>query len=445
MTFNSRRSPDVLIKELQLLSASNDFVQSFYLSKFKEDGGIDASDIDEVVELKLLEKGEAFIDITLAQFCLYDGTLMSIFSKSKETKNLALRFACLNNRSVGRRNWSIDKLPLCLFGGKKSLLAEYLNEASNDELGELFSNETVCDNFIADLISERDDLWSSISDEKQRVIILSLCQNNRVSSPYEGPMDGYAEYLHGRLFSCLWDLSKKVPVSVGWAIALGLLYEKVKNERFKFDSFEVAKRWDEEGGSGVEFDPKEGLSEFGVVRSHIYRDVIKDLWGKDRSNREHLENSDRAYRACAYRVLYRLSVDDIKRAYELDGVVAVEFFLENRNIWQNRELRSALKDICWDSDSRFNDNHLYGANDYKYREERFRETNPDWFDESGEEEVDDDDKVLTVGEARRLLEESSQSKFSFVHKIVTSRDGDGKFGSWSFYLLIVIALISFFK
>ena len=108
-------------------------------------------------------------------------------------------------------------------------------------------------------------------------------------------------------------------------------------------------------------------------------------------------------------------------------------------------MRSALKDICWDSDSRFNDNHLYGANDYNYREEKFRETNPDWFDESDEDEVDDDDKFLTVGEARRLLEESNQSVLRWIHKTTSSPDRESKFGSWSFYLLIVIALISFFK
>ena len=450
MSPQDSRSSLVIIKEAELLSGSNDFVRNFFVNKASGTERIEIIDIDAEVELNLLEKNNDFIDLTLAQYCLFDSTIEKLFSKAISSNKLSLKLACLSNRSIGRREWSFNKLPGALFSDKAEQIANWFTVITKQELDELFGNETIDNSFLTNLLETDNALWNAFTEDKQIAVLRSLYYNSRVCKNYDGPMDGYAEYLHGKLFSTIWDLTKKVPVTKVWARALGSLLEKTKDDRYDFDSFEIAKRWYVDDEDEEKDGKKLFLNSFESVRCAIYGNVIKDLYGKDKSNQTHFENEDVAYRACAYQRLRMLTVNDIKSVYEKDKLVAIEHLMKNYNIWRKNDLRSALKDICWDADEKYNNSHLDCANMFKWKEEYLTEKYPDWFVESDTSEwVDEDEKVLTYGLARDLINETSYNQsvefLTSLNEIKNKVNDHISYIKWIFYGVIIIVISMFFK
>ena len=82
MSTNDKRNTRILIKEIELVNGSNDYVNNYYVNLSKSVEKIDVDDLDEETENKLLSKNDPFIDITLAQYCFYHQTIKKLFSKS---------------------------------------------------------------------------------------------------------------------------------------------------------------------------------------------------------------------------------------------------------------------------------------------------------------------------------------------------------------------------
>ena len=184
--------------------------------------------------------------------------------------------------------------------------------------------------------------------------------------------------------------------------------------------------------------------------NQLYRNVIKDLYGKDQSNQTHFENEDIAYRACAYECLRMLTVDDIKAVYEKDKLIAIEHLMKNHNVWRNNDLRNALKDICWDADEKYNNSHLDCANMFNWKEEDLTEKYPDWFVENDTSEwIDEDEKVLTYGLARDLINETNYNQsvefLNSLNEIKNKVNDYASYIKWIFYGVIIIVVSMFFK
>jgi hypothetical protein len=446
MTIQETRNTRTLIKEAELVHGSKDYVYNFYSNYTKSNDKIDVEDLDEETEGKLLDKNDPFIDITLAQFCFYNTTLKRLFSKSFSDDNLTLRLACLSNKMVGKRSWGSCNLPQALFDSEdnKEILA-WFGIITSQELDVLFRNETINDNFLTELLELDNDLWMALSETNKLQVIRSLYYNERVCKAYDGPMDGYAEYTHGKLFSVIWDLAKKLPVEKKWSYALGDLLGKTQDNRYEFDSLEVAKRWIQ--SEEVET-KKQFLSGFESVRYACYKNVIKDLSYDDKTNNVHYTNEDIAYRACAY-VQTKLTEDNIVEAYAKDKLLAIQYIMRNMFVWRNFELRNVLKRICWDADSTINNSYLDCANMYNWTEERLIKKHPSWFKEDIDYDIDDDDeKVVTVGAGRDLIQEANHNQSVEILREILSTKQAIERGSHSlkliFYGILALVLIEFF-
>lgn len=448
MSKKDRRNTRILIKEAELVNGSNDYIYNFYVNLSKPIEKIDVEEIDEETEQKLINKNDPFIDVVLAQYCFYHQTLQQLFSKSFVKNDMTLRLACLSNKSIGKKRWGIYELPQALFDSEnKDGMLNWFSSITYQEVDTLFRNETIDDGFLTNFLELENDLWKALTEDNKLQVIESLYYNERVCKKYEGPMDGYAEYLHGRLFSVIWDLAKKLPVEKKWAYALGTLLEKTRDDRYEFNSLEVAKRWNVE--EEEDKTKKQYLGGFELVRYAIYKNVVKNLYGKDKTNKVHYQHEDIAYRACAY-VQTDITEDDIREAYAKDKLVAIEFIMRNMRVWRKEDLRGVLKDICWDADSTINNNYLDCANMFNYKQEELEEKYPDWFAEKEDEAViDDDDKVLTVGLGRGLLQESNYhqsveilTEFLSIKQVI---DKSSKTVNWIFYGLLLLLLLEFFK
>ena len=124
--------------------------------------------------------------------------------------------------------------------------------------------------------------------------------------------------------------------------------------------------------------------------------------------------------------------------------------MRNMRVWRNEKLRAVLKEICWDADGTINNNYLDCANMFNYKEEELTEKYPNWFlDKEDEDVLDEDEKVLTVGLGRGLLQESNyHQSVEILTEILTIKqviEKSSKTLNWDFYGLLVLLLIEIFK
>lgn len=413
MLTDDDRSPLILIKEAELVNSSNDYISNYYVNLSRSAELIDVVDLDCITEHKLLQRNDDFVDIILAQYCFFHETAQKLFAKSFVNNNLTLRLACLANKSFGRKRSVVYNLPMALFENSNiESLRSWFATITLIEINTLFRNETINSGFLVNFLNLEIDLWNVLDEDKKLEVLYSLYYNPIVCKRYQGPMDGYAEYSHGKLFSAIWDLAKILPVEQKWAYALGNLLEKTIDSRFKFDSLDVAKRWDI---SEPDENKKRFLSGFESVRFAIYQDVIKDVYGTDKTNKLYYSNEDVAYRACAY-VHTNMKEDDIQEAYKKDKLIAIEYIMRNLYVWRNVNTRKVLHDICWDADKTINNNYLDCANLFNWQKEELTKSYPNWFVEKVNDWIDEDEKVLNYGLAKELVEDKNAHQ---SHAIIT--------------------------
>ena len=445
MSYLETRNAQIIMKEAELLSGSNDFVYHFYLSYTQQRLEIL---VDSETEKGLLHRDDKFIDLTLAKYSRETKTLSALFVKSLLEKNLPLRLACLSNRVN-------SDLPDALFEQELVFLADWFSGITQEEITVLFSNETINDRFVIGLLDCDKDLWRSISEEKQIKIIRALRDNKRVAENYSEPVKyfySYSGYLHEKLFTAIWNLAKKAPVNEEWALHLGLLLERVMDKRHDFDNIAVAERWNVNVAEEKNKNRKINLNGFELVRRTIYQNVIQDFPNEEKSNATHFNHTDIAYRACAYQQLKYLTAEDIKEAYQKDNLIAIDHLMKNKRVWQSQELRETLKEICWDADSNRKNffSHLDRVEDYEREKENLKKQYPEWFEEKPEEEViNEDEEPLKLGLAKELIQESNHHQsveiLTEIMRLRTAISDATKYIKWIFYIGLIALVVYLIK
>jgi uncharacterized hydantoinase/oxoprolinase family protein len=83
---------------------------------------------------------------------------------------------------------------------------------------------------------------------------------------------------------------------------------------------------------------------------------------------------------------------------------------------------------------------------FNWKEEELSKKYPDWFLEKNEvSEIDEDDKVLTVGLGRGLIQESIYHQSAEILSIKQAIDKSSKTVRWIFYGLVLLLLLEFSK
>jgi hypothetical protein len=441
MTTDESRDSKVLIKEAELLYASNDFIYKFYKETEKY-----SSQIDEIIESKLLSRNDPFLDITLAQYCQHNNTIFNLFSKAIQSDNLPLKLACLSNEF----NAFSESIPSVLFRENRwddcPLLLNWFKSISFSEIEVLFSNKSIDRYWLGSLLKCDDKFWIVLKEDQQLHILRSLCKNSVIKDRDIGFfIDGLSEYEHNRLFYSIWSLAEKLPTTRQYAYALSILLEKTAFIRSHFDTVQVAKRWDILDDTESKTDAKLVLNSYELVRFYLYKNVVKDLYGDDCSNKEHFDNADTAYRCCAYRQLKNITVDDMNSIVEKDGALAVNYLLMNDNLWISEETREALQDLCYKADSKQPDGISFCTNDFLVREKKMEELNPNWFIEKIFDDSNIDDKPLNLGMAREIIRESKEDFANGLLILLDSIKSELRILKWIFYIVLASFLAILLK
>lgn len=378
------RSHKTLILEAELLASSPERVYEWLETgaKANENNFFGTLDTDLSLEEALLSRHDSLIDLGLARFTGELTIAKELFNRAGRDKdnksNTILRLAVLSNLILGKT--SFNRYPKDLFGDEATV-CQWLADASSNELFALFSNPTLNDEFLKDFLT-RVKPWDGLTDECFLIAVYSLAKNPRMRERYNGPMDGYAESSYSAVFNAGWKLAEIVPTTRPWANALWEFFNYLERDAYSMaDPLEVAKRWFPKASDSDELEDeasanavghlgafqsvRSGLAQLGLTKSLKIGDTL-------------LANEDIAIRAAAYSTL-RLTPEQLLAAYERDKVIAVNYAVQNENLWKSEHTRKALNDISWKAVKEDEHSDLMAANIFNSVRNSMEKKHPQWF------------------------------------------------------------------
>lgn len=432
---SKHRSPSILINEAKLLASAPETVAAW----LEKSGKVSfwSKDADAELELNLLARNDRLIDLSLAQHGLSPEVLHQLFHRNDEV----IRAAVLSNQRIlksrATSGYGVEHWQFVNFGPNASWMAAL----SLVEAEALFSNRSLPDTFIADFFEQK-VVWETLTGDQR------LSAANRIIETLKdrhlGPdkLDSLQVHSHSAAYDAAWRFSSTAPVDIFWAYALSELYSYLNPQTISnFDPLEVAERWHAPETDTSEFDGEKQDNEYGylstfqMVRHGLGRLASRRLG----SARIILSNNDIAIRCGGYSEL-RLSGQEIRAAFKLDGKLACHYLIENKHIWKNEKLRLAVEEICRIASE--NEDYITSSiSDFNREEIRLREVHPEWFGSKGASFNVLTDKPLAESSIREM-----------ANGVVTSRgfislrnlmDDQAKGAWWRFSITIsVLAIIA---
>jgi hypothetical protein len=347
--------------------------------------------LDEEDEVALAKRDDQLINLSLAQYGRNPEVVSQLFRSA--AAGSPMRLACLANQSV--RGYA-SVFPKHMLG--QVMARDWITSATDLELGALFSNPTLSDDFLRNVL-ERGEGWASISDDLLRRIVLILVGNPRMRTPRESDwMDGYAEYTYDSVFDSAWRLAGSAPTTQEWAYALGNLFEELLPEAFSLeDPLTLALRWQRQVDPGNPDPEKRNSDDYHLVRKGLARLALhKD----DTLLPKLLASEDVALRCAAY-YAGSITTEQLRAGFKQDGELAFNEALHNRTLWKMQAGREALGEVAWLVSKTGKSFRLDAPNCFRAAERSMQERHPEWFSD----EVEEDENVPASKRDLELLNE----------------------------------------
>lgn len=432
---SKHRSPSILINEAKLLASAPETVAAW----LEKSGEVSfwSKDADAELELNLLARNERLIDLSLAEHGLSTEVLHQLFHRNDEV----IRAAVLSNQRVlklkATSGYWVEHWQFVNVGPDVSWMAALtLVEAEA-----LFSNRSLPDTFIADFFEQK-DVWETLTGDQR--LSAANCIIGTLKDRRAGPdrLDRLEVRRHWAVYDASWRFSSRAPVDDFWAYALSELYSYLELQaNSNFDPLEVAERWRVPKTDTSELEGEERDNEYGYLSTYQrVRHGLARLASRRRGNaRIILNNNDVAIRCGGYSTL-RLSAQEIKSAFTLDGKLACHHLIENEHVWKNEKLRSAVEDICRTA-SKDDDYIVSPTSDFNREEIRLREVHPEWFGYKDASFRVLPDKPLSESSIREMANGVATSRgFISLRNLI---DDHAKGAWWRFSIIIsVLAVIA---
>lgn len=354
----------------------------------------------EELEKALIARNEPLINLGLALFGFEANTGIALFQKEDTT----IKKAVLAGTTVGSglgNTWveSSGELNKLLDRFDKELLVSFI------------ANENIKDSLLTDLY-ERKAPFDRLDDEKWYTLLWASIGNRRISTPYDDSwMDGFGEYLYGRVFSTAWKLFEVLPVDKESAALLAHLGEKlVPDKPHDMDVLAVIKRWHIE-------EKDEHVDYFELCRLAI-ANLIKEFEEQFKSFKD---SDDIALRLSYYRRYRAHKPENVRELFEKDNDKFLDEALNNKNLFQTEDIRDELRQCCWDYKDPHHD--LLYPNIFNSRVEYYTKEHPEWFkDWDGEMPLDEvEDPISKANIQLNLLNERVKS---ISEKLIESENED---------------------
>ena len=309
-----------------------------------------------VLDYILLRRKNKLLDLGLAQF----GNSPFVLRKLYERGDVGVRCAVLSNPALA---WRFNR-------GSAFDFEKVVRGGNRAELEALALNSYLNDDIYINLMS-RKGIFENIPDKEYRDLLCALGKNIRISMPYHGAIDGWAEYSYNSVFNEAWKLAESLPVTDQWAAALtGLLYKAHPPTSFENVESWIT-RWRDDTAKNPILDFKAEL-----------RSCLADLLDPDQKL---LNSDDLALRKSFYRRFMPNQFLDWPNFLDKDGEEFLETVITwNTNLWKFQKERDRLKDLAWGFPDP--ENHMMMPNLFEGVGIRLQKEHPEWFIEQQEEE-----------------------------------------------------------
>lgn len=249
---------------------------------------------------------------------------------------------------------------------------------SKSELRAMAANPCLGDHMITDMLA-REGVYAELTEARWVQCLFGLATNPRLAEKYgpDRPMDGYAEYVHGRVFQDVWKLAARVPAEQEWASVLEMLLRHCRVPHgLDKEAESIIARWRID--AACQFDAKY----YRPGPSFYLRTRLGDLLKPDEML---LDSEDRALRLSYWK---RFDPEkrpdwptDVRRAFdagtELDAHEILNAAMWNDKLWRSEKQREMLHSVCWAAPDERHSMDM--PNLYRAAERRFRQGHPDWF------------------------------------------------------------------
>jgi hypothetical protein len=333
----------------------------------------------KVLEYLLCRRKNSLVDLGLARYGYTPYAIKSVFYRG----NSGVRGAVLSNAGLA---------PLIIKGSLLQDepvidLIDLIGKARRAELEALALNPHLPDDFYINLI-ERKEFFSSLSEKNYKLMLISLGENHRLSSPYDETWrDGWSDYKYHAVFTAAWNLAAKVPATQEWAAILTSLLRNAKPPT-SFENLEEAlQRW--------QIDPprKDPERYYNPGYGFYLRSRLADLFLAEKVL---LDSPDLAVRQSFYRRFSPQKFSNWPDFLNKDGQEFVFEAIENLNLWQSEKERLNLQAVVWECPDPHSTMDM--PNLYRVKEKKLKEEHPDWFGGAGKE-----DNSEIQGSTQRLV------------------------------------------
>jgi hypothetical protein len=330
------------------------------------------------LELALLTRSSNLIDLGVARYGSSDVAVRRLFQAAPATDHgRVVRLAALSNRVLARSAGFVEPMPHLLLTERcpgnypnEDELRKFFHSAPRDEVVALLQNPTVDEHLLTNLFL-KDGMFIDFDDELWMKILGATIGNPRLTAEYSGPMDGYAEYSHNKVFDAAWALTGKVPTTEIWAMLLSHVLESVKPHSFSMkDIMKVIARWriepkkEKRDSSDLFLDPFLHLR--FLLTQLISKTTLAEL-----GRHEDIAIRCGVYRRCS------MTTEVMRKAFSAEPQFFLDHAVDNELVWRNAETRALLRELSWEEKKM----DMWYPNLYQGRETYFRREHPDWFTE----------------------------------------------------------------
>lgn len=410
----SERSPTRIVKTYELSIRSPGEVYE-WLSQRPQDGKDAKRDWDEETEMALLDRNEPLIELGLARYSTSHRVLRRIFTNrlGHDQGDTAIRLTLLQYGRSPRL--AVEEFPQLLFegGGGQVAMASWLSTASENDIAALFSNRALSRKFLRNFFEQK-EVWGAITEENRNVAIRAFNAKSWFSESYPSPvLGGHVKDEYMAVFTAAWKLVETVDTTLDWATTLAVMVGRISWISPGKDARIVATRWASPDPVAEEDAAKLGhLTCWQQIRGQLFAPGrCPPVEPRD----EYLKSDDIAVRAVGY-AYCQFTPEEVKVLGEGERALVLNCLFDNPSMWQNKELRGAIKALCWEVDAANEDETWDNVSRYDCLVKEWSEAFPKWFEDENNPEYDargalinPDDKPVTVGKFNEKIEELTSS------------------------------------
>jgi hypothetical protein len=380
-------------EEAILLASSSPAVADYLVNRGESSKTRVWDAISAETEAALLERGDRLIDLRLAEYCLHQSTAQSLFQR--DATDWPVRSLVLSNQGLAA-GLIFHSFPQCVFGGESALTA-YLSTITPDELSVLFTNPTLDNSFLENVLS-LGNLWQAMPEQSQRIALSSLASNPKLHKEVSTSdhAEGFGWYMAGKPFAAAWRLVINLEPTAVNATHLSHLYDRLAPYCLQREGILASlPRWvpqsDDEARAEVSDNEKVRASSYQDIRRAAAAMLLASYEVKQEAL---LDSEDMALRGGAY-VAGKFTPQTIRDAVKRDGWFATESLMRNAACWRTEKHRDALHDGLSASD----DDTIRW--EYRRWADKFAKDHPNWF-EDREANLELEDRPLSESSTGEL-------------------------------------------